>query len=88
MPTFKESGFDIVGTSWYAMFAPAKTPDDIVARLNKAIVDAVHSPDVRQRLIGFGLNPTGTTPAALGAIQKADAEKWAPVVKASGFVAD
>jgi hypothetical protein len=39
-------------------------------------------------LIGFGLTPTGTTPAQLAAIQKADAEKWAPVVKASGFVAD
>jgi tripartite-type tricarboxylate transporter receptor subunit TctC len=88
VPTFKESGIDIVGTSWYAMFAPAKTPDDVVARLNKAIVDAVSAPDVRERLIGFGLNPTGTSPAALGAIQKADAAKWAPVVKASGFMAD
>ena len=45
VPTFKESGIDIVGTSWYGMFAPAKTPDDVVARLNKAIVDAVKSPD-------------------------------------------
>jgi tripartite-type tricarboxylate transporter receptor subunit TctC len=88
VPTFKESGIDIVGTSWYAMFAPAKTPDDVVARLNKAIVDAVRAPDVRERLIGFGLNPTGTSPAALGAIQKADAAKWAPIVKASGFMAD
>jgi hypothetical protein len=43
---------------------------------------------VRERLIGFGLNPTGTSPEALGAIQKADAAKWAPVVKASGFMAD
>ncbi len=88
VPTFKESGIDIVGTSWYAMFAPAKTPDDVVARLNKAIVDAVRAPDVRAKLLIYGLNPTGTTPAALGAIQKADAEKWAPVVKASGFVVD
>ena len=88
VPTFKESGFDIVGTSWYAMFAPAKTPDDVVARLNKAIVDAIHSPDVRERLITVGLNPTGTTAAQLGAIQKADAARWEPIVKASGFVAD
>jgi tripartite-type tricarboxylate transporter receptor subunit TctC len=88
VPTFKESGIDIVGTSWYAMFAPAKTPDDVVGRLNKVIVDAVHSPDFRKRQIEWGLVPTGTTPAEMGAIQKADAEKWGSIVKASGFVAD
>ena len=38
VPTFKESGIDIVGTGWYGMFAPARTPPDMVARLNKAIV--------------------------------------------------
>jgi tripartite-type tricarboxylate transporter receptor subunit TctC len=88
VPTFKESGIDIVGTSWYGMFAPAKTPDDVVARLNKAIVDAVKSPDVTQRLISFGLNPTGTSPDELGRIQKAHAALWEPVIKASGFTAD
>ena len=88
VPTFKESGIDIVGTSWYGMFAPAKTPDDVVVRLNKAIVDAVKSPDVAQRLIGFGLNPTGTSPGELGRIQKAHAALWEPVIKASGFTAD
>lgn len=88
VPTFKESGIDIVGTSWYGMFAPAKTPDDVVVRLNKAIVDAVKSPDVAQRLIGFGLNPTGTSPDELGRIQKAHAALWEPVIKASGFTAD
>jgi tripartite-type tricarboxylate transporter receptor subunit TctC len=88
VPTFKESGIDIVGTSWYGMFAPAKTPDDVVARLNKAIVDAVKSPDVAKRLIGFGLNPTGTSPDELGRIQKAHAALWKPVIEASGFTAD
>ena len=88
VPTFKESGIDIVGTSWYAMFAPAKTPDDVTARLSKAIVDAVRSPDVRERLIQVGLEPTGTTADELGKIQKADAARWEPVVKASGFFAD
>jgi tripartite-type tricarboxylate transporter receptor subunit TctC len=88
VPTFKESGIDIVGTGWYGMFAPARTPPDIIERINKAVVSALKLPEVRDRLIGFGLTPTGTTPAQLAAIQKADAEKWAPVVKASGFVAD
>jgi tripartite-type tricarboxylate transporter receptor subunit TctC len=60
----------------------------VVVRLNKAIVDAVKSPDVAQRLIGFGLNPTGTSPDELGRIQKAHAALWEPVIKASGFTAD
>ncbi len=49
------SGIDIVGTSWYGMFAPPKTPDDVIARLNKAVVSAVQSPDVREKFIVYGL---------------------------------
>lgn len=88
VPTFKESGVDIVGAGWYGMFAPAKTPDDVIARLNKAVADAVKLPDIKERLITFGLNPTGTSADELGKIQKADAARWEPVVKASGFFAD
>jgi tripartite-type tricarboxylate transporter receptor subunit TctC len=84
-PTFKEAGFDLVGESWYAVYAPAKTPAGVVTRLNKAIVAAVQSPDVTEKLKAFGLVATGTTPAELAAIQKADSERWAPAVKASGF---
>jgi hypothetical protein len=45
----------------------------------------VRSPQVKERLLAFGLVPTGTTAAELGRIQKADSELWAPAVKASGF---
>jgi tripartite-type tricarboxylate transporter receptor subunit TctC len=85
IPTFKEAGFAIEGTGWYGVFLPAKTPPDIVARLEKAIVAAVAMPEVKERLLAFGLVPTGTTAAELGKIQKADSELWAPSVKASGF---
>jgi tripartite-type tricarboxylate transporter receptor subunit TctC len=88
VPTFKESGIDIVGSGWYGMFAPARTPPDVVARLNAALVAALAQPDLKARISGFGLKPTGTSPAQLAAIQKADADKWAPIVKASGFIAD
>jgi tripartite-type tricarboxylate transporter receptor subunit TctC len=88
VPTFKESGIDIVGTGWYGVFGPAHMPPDVVARINKALVAALALPDIRERLIGYGLKPTGTSPAELAAIQRADADIWAPIVKASGFVAD
>jgi tripartite-type tricarboxylate transporter receptor subunit TctC len=85
VPTFKETGYDIQGAGWYGMFAPAKTPDDIVERYNKIIVSAIGTPEIKKRLLDFGLEPTGTTSAKFAAIQKADAAQWAPAVKASGF---
>ena len=85
VPTFRESGYDLVATGWYAMFAPAKTPADVVARLNQAIVAAVKAPDVRERMLAAGLQPTGTSAAELGQIQRRDSEFWAPAIKASGF---
>ncbi len=45
VPTFRQAGYDLVASGWYGMFAPAKTPPDIIARLNKAIVAAVHAPE-------------------------------------------
>ncbi len=85
VPTFKEAGYDIEGSGWYGLFAPAKTPADVVARLNAAAVAAVQQPQVKERLLALGLVPTGTSAAELGRIQKADSELWAPAVKASGF---
>ena len=85
VPTFREGGYDLVATGWYGMFAPAKTPADVVARLNQAIVAAVKAPDVRERMLAAGLQPTGTSAAELGKIQRRDSEFWAPAIKASGF---
>ncbi len=56
-----------------------------MARLNRAVVDAVQSPPVKEKLLAFGLVPTGTSAAELTRIQAADSELWAPSVKASGF---
>ena len=85
MPTFREAGYDLEATGWYGMFAPARTPPDVIERLNKVIVAAVQSPDVKERLLAFGLQPTGTSAKEFVEIQKADSARWAPAVKASGF---
>ena len=73
VPTFKESGYDIAGSGWFGMFLPAKTPPETISQLSEAIMEAVRMPEVRERYIGLGYRPTGTSPAELGAIQKADA---------------
>lgn len=85
VPTFKEAGYNIEGISWYAMFAPAGTPDDVIERYNKIIVAALAKPEVKERLLALGLYATGSTPAELGKIQRTDSDLWAPAVKASGF---
>jgi len=88
VPTFKESGYDIEGAAWYALFAPAKTPKAAIERLAAAAIDAVRQPDVKQRAEPMGLEMTGLGPAELAAVLKADDEKWGPVIRASGFKAN
>jgi len=85
VPTFKELGYDIEGAGWYAAYAPAKTPKEVVDRLSMAIIDALKSPDVREKLDNLGMEPTGFGPAELARIHRADYDKWGPVIKASGF---
>lgn len=87
VPTFAEQGYDLQASGWYALFAPAKTPPDLIARMSKIASDAVKSPEVKERLLGMGLQPTGTSAEELTAIQKRDSAFWAPAVKASGFTA-
>ena len=72
VPTLREAGYDLVATGWYGIFAPAKTPGDVVERLNRLIVAAVQSPDVTEQLQRFGLQPTGTAAADFTRIQRAD----------------
>ncbi|SEO86216.1 Tripartite-type tricarboxylate transporter, receptor component TctC [Rhodospirillales bacterium URHD0017] len=87
-PTFKESGYAIEGSGWYALFAPAGTPRDVVDQLARAAIDAVKQPDVKQRFDPIGLEATGLGPAELAAILRADYDKWGPIIRASGFKAD
>lgn len=88
VPTLREAGFDIQGTAWYGAFAPVRTPREMVDRYSTIMAAAVRMSDVRDRFLGWGLQPTGTTAAEFAAIQQADSERWAPAVKASGFSAD
>jgi tripartite-type tricarboxylate transporter receptor subunit TctC len=85
VPTFREQGFDLEGTGWYAVFAPAATPKETVDRLSRLIAQATQSPDLRAWIEKGGMEATGTTPAQLAAIVRADYDRWGPVIKASGF---
>jgi tripartite-type tricarboxylate transporter receptor subunit TctC len=88
VPTFREAGVDIEGTSWFGAFAPAKTPPDVVDRYSEIMAAAVRVPEIKERLMAYGLQPTGTSAAELSAIQKADSARWAQAVALSGFTMD
>jgi tripartite-type tricarboxylate transporter receptor subunit TctC len=67
VPTMAEAGFsDLVVTSWQAAGAPAKTPRDVVLRLNDAAVKALRSPEIRERLNGIGFDVIASTPEEFG----------------------
>jgi len=89
IPTFAEMGLPAASYStWYGFFAPRGTPKDISGKLNAAAVEALADPAVRSRLADLGLDifpREQQTPEALGALVKADAEKWWPLIKEFGI---
>ena len=88
VPTFKEQGYDLEGSGWYAVFAPAATPKETVDRLSRLVAQATQTPEVRAFIEKGGMEATGTTPAELAAMLKADYDRWGPVIKASGFTSE
>jgi tripartite-type tricarboxylate transporter receptor subunit TctC len=89
IPTFGELGLPAVSwLAWYGLFAPRETPSDVIGRLNAAAVEALADPAVRSRLgsLGFEIFPRERqTPEALGAMVKADAERFWPLIKEAGI---
>jgi tripartite-type tricarboxylate transporter receptor subunit TctC len=82
IPTIAESGvpgFDVF--SWFGFFVPAKTPPDVVARINADTNAALVHPPVKSRFEELGANPKGSTPAQLAAFLKSETDKWGPVIR-------
>jgi len=90
VPTLVESGYgDLVVQSWLGMFAPAATPAATVERLNVALVELTQDPDVVQAFARIGFSPAVQMSAAQFALQvRRDSERWASVVKTTGFTAE
>jgi tripartite-type tricarboxylate transporter receptor subunit TctC len=92
IPTFAEMGLPALSfLNWRGLFAPKGTPTDIIDKLNSAAVKALADPVVRSRLaeLSFEVFPRERqTPEALAALQKADAERWWPIIKELGIKAE
>jgi len=89
VPTIAEAGlpgFDV--SIWLGVLAPAKTPPDVVARLNSEIRKVMAEPEMKAQLLKAGIDPMTSTPDEFTATIKADTAKWSKVVKASGARVD
>ena len=71
--------------SWVAIFAPAKTPAAIVARMQKEVARAVHLPEVKQKLLDQGADPVGSSQEELGRVVETELKSWAAVIRNSGI---
>jgi tripartite-type tricarboxylate transporter receptor subunit TctC len=86
VPTFVELGYkDIVVVEFLGWYAPAKTPPELVRKLNAAVQDALGSPEMQEVFTRNGLLPLRQSPEAFTAHVKEELNRWGPVVKATGF---
>jgi tripartite-type tricarboxylate transporter receptor subunit TctC len=92
IPTVDEAGLPGFHMSlWYGVWAPKGTPKDVIAVLNGAFVSALADDGVRKRFAELGLDMPPReqqSAAALGALQKAEIEKWWPILKSAGIRAE
>ena len=85
VPTTAEVGMpDLLTENWYGMIAPAKTPPQVVAALNKAAVAAMKDPAVVDKLASQGATLVGDTPDEFRAYIASETKKWAKVIKDAG----
>ena len=88
VPTVEETLPQFEATSWYGVFAPAATPQDIIAQLNSEMTRIVKSPEMRERLARDGTEAVGGTPDEFAAYFKASVAKWARVIKEADIKLD
>ena len=89
LPTIAETalpGYE--ATSWFALFAPARTPEGIVSKLNAEVNALLKLPDVKERMLGLGADSIALSPRELGAYVETEIVKWDKLIKASGAKAD
>jgi tripartite-type tricarboxylate transporter receptor subunit TctC len=89
LPTIAEyglAGFDLA--TWFAFYAPAATPRELVEKISADMRRALAQPDTKERLTGIGVDIVASTPQELGAFNRAELVKWAKIVKDSGAKLD
>jgi tripartite-type tricarboxylate transporter receptor subunit TctC len=82
VPTLDEQGIkDVYADNWYALFAPAKTPAAVIAKLNAAVHGALDDPAIKKKLIDSGADPAAGTPQQLADFLKSELDRWGKIMK-------
>ncbi len=86
VPTLKESGYDVVASAWFGLFAPAGTPREIIDRVAAAVARAAKDPEFRNKMRVQGDEIRVEGPDSFAALQKSELEKWKKVIEKAGIV--
>jgi tripartite-type tricarboxylate transporter receptor subunit TctC len=85
IPTLKEAGIDVDADAWMGMIAPAHTPDALVAKIQREVVEAIGTATVREKLAAQLMEPVGNSPAEFRARIDGEIVRWGPVIKAANI---
>ena len=85
VPTFAESGLPgYDATAWFALFAPARTPAAVIAKINNEVNQMMRGADMKERMLPIGADALAITPAELDKMVRAEIVKWGKVIRESG----
>ena len=89
VPTFAESGYPgLVAFTWFAVVSPARVPEAAIARLNKAVMAAVESPETKRKFAELGFVPQTSSAKELAAYIQSENERWGPLIRKMGVQLD
>lgn len=88
VPTLRELGIDVAADAFFGLYGPAGMAPDVVARIDRAVADALRTPEVQEKITAFGLVASHAGAATLAAMQAAHLKRWEAPIKASGFKAE
>ena len=88
VPTATEQGIPVVISGWHILAAPARTPQEVIARLNRALNAVNERPDVREKLLKAGVQPATSTPAEAQEMVRAEHQRWGGVARTAGITGD
>ena len=86
LPTLEEAGVKgVVVMNWYGLIAPGRTPTAVTERVSKEAASAIHSPELKKRLVAESSEPVGSSPSAFSAHIRAEHAQWSRVIKQAGI---
>ena len=88
VPTATEQGIPVVISGWHILAAPARTPQDVIARLNRALNAVNARPDVREKLLKAGVQPAVSTSVEAQEMVRTEHQRWGQVARTAGITTD